>query len=100
MLDQLKVMGIGPLSSPLFRWYRVYPDGVRVIQIWPSRTAFNPYLEGTLEPLVEDLGPPEPQLSCHDIPRVAHSSGSPLHSVGQTACVEPDRLNGGGSAAG
>ena len=72
MVDELEVQRGGPLSSPLLHWYRVHPDGIRVIEIWPSRVAFVSFLEGILQPLVDDLGLPEPHVTCHDVPRVAH----------------------------
>jgi len=71
MVDVLDVQQGGPLSSPLLHWYRVHPDGIRVIEIWPSRSAFATFLERTLQPLVNDLGLPEPHVTCHDVPRVA-----------------------------
>jgi hypothetical protein len=72
MVDQLKAQRDGPLSSALFHWYRVQPDGIRVIEIWPSRSTFTSFLDNVLQPLVKTLGLPEPHLSCHDVPRVAH----------------------------
>jgi len=72
MVDRLKMQRRDQPTRALFHWYRVHPDGIRVIEIWPSRSAFVCFLEGVLEPLVNDLGLPEPHLSCHDVPRVAH----------------------------
>ena len=71
LVDQLNVEWFGH-SRPLFHWYRVYPDGIRVIEIWPSRSAFACFFEGALQPLADELDLPEPHLSCHDVPRVAH----------------------------
>lgn len=72
MLDVLDVQQGGSLRNPLLHWYRVHPDGIRVIEIWPSRSAFTSFLEGILQPLVDDLGLPEPHVTCHDVPRVTH----------------------------
>jgi len=72
MVDELDVQRGGPQSSPLLHWYRVHPDGIRVIEIWPSRSAFTSFLEGTVQPLVDELGLPEPHVTCHDVPRVTH----------------------------
>ena len=77
MAEQLKVQRSGPDPlRALFHWYRVYPDGIRVIEIWPSRSAFTAFLEKILQPMVKDIDLPEPHLSCHDIPRVAHQEGT------------------------
>jgi len=72
MVDQLEAQRGGPLSGPLLHWYRVHPDGIRVIEIWPSRFAFTCFLEGILRPLMDDLDLPDPHVTCHDVPRVAH----------------------------
>jgi hypothetical protein len=72
MVEQLKVQRSSADSlSPLFHWYRVYPDGIRVIEIWPSRSAFAAFLEKVLQPMVKDVGLPQAHLSYYDVPRVA-----------------------------
>ena len=45
---------------------KVYPGGVRVIEIWPDVCVFVSFLTETLAPVLTELGMPEPKLRIHE----------------------------------
>jgi len=69
------------LSNPVFHWVKEYPDGIRVIEIWPSRRTLTSFIETVLQPLLRHLGLSEPKLTLHDIPDYLDISGAPEPDV-------------------
>ena len=69
MTEQLDLLreGTAP-SSRLYHWMRVYPDGVRVIEIWQELDSFGSFLEGTVRPVLRSRSLSEPKLAFHPIP--------------------------------
>ena len=56
------------MSSPVFHWVREYPDGIRVIEIWPALEPLTSFIQSVLRPVLRDLRLPEPKLTFHDVP--------------------------------
>jgi hypothetical protein len=69
LVEQLEISRTArDLSNPFFHWVKEYPDGIRVIEIWPAPPPLMSFIENVLQPSLRDLGLPEPKLTFHDIP--------------------------------
>ncbi len=59
-----EVLGLLP-GSPmpwqgLFHWVTQTPDGIRVIDVWQSRDAFDKFVEEKVVPIYRDIGVTDP----------------------------------------
>ena len=56
------------LSRPVFHWVKEHPDRIRVIEIWAAFQPLMSFMRSVLQPLMRDLGLPEPKWTFHDVP--------------------------------
>ncbi len=75
MTKQLELGGGPRLSRRLYHWMRAYPDGVRVIEIWPDIRPFVRFLDRAVRPVVSSLRLSEPKVSFHPVPNYLTDDG-------------------------
>lgn len=58
--------GTGPPSA-VFHWVAKNGDGIRVVDVWESREAFDAFAQEQIGPLTAEVGLPEPRMEFFDV---------------------------------
>ena len=68
LLQSLHLEPGGPgLTGSLFQWSRATEDGVRVTEVWKSRTHFFVSLQHKISPRLAVAGLPRPEITTYDV---------------------------------
>jgi hypothetical protein len=69
--EAIRGMGFTPggegQSDCLYHWVAKTDDGIRVVDVWTSREAFDSTLTGEFADQAEALGIPEPEITFYDV---------------------------------
>jgi hypothetical protein len=58
--------GTGPPSS-VFHWVAKNGDGIRVVDVWETREAFDAFAQDQIGPLTQEAGLGEPQMAFFEV---------------------------------
>lgn len=68
LLQSLHLEPRGPgLPGSLFHWSRATEDGVRLTEVWKSRTHFFVSLQQKISPRLAGAGLPRPEITTYDV---------------------------------
>jgi len=58
--------GSGPPGAP-FHWVAKTDDGIRVVDVWESREAFDRFAQEQIGPQTQAVGMSQPSMDFHDV---------------------------------
>ena len=68
LLESMRLSPDGPgATGSLFQWSRHTPDGVRVTEVWLSRSHFELFLREEIEPRLSEAGMREPEITTYEV---------------------------------
>ena len=68
LLEGMRLSPYGPgMAGSLFQWSRGTMDGVRVTEVWQSRSHFEHSFREEVEPRLSEIGLPEPEITTYDV---------------------------------
>lgn len=67
--DVIEKMGLGGRApeNAHFHWVTETDDGIRVIDVWETREAFDAFAQEKIGPLTAEAGLPQPAMDFHEV---------------------------------